>query len=141
MLRILTFTAAVAALALISSPSPAQNRITGQPNIFGGQTYSDGTMTKKNIFGGYDVYQNGRRVDSSRKNIFGGQTYNSGLTTKKNVFGGQTYYRPGQPPITGMPNVFGGQSYGNGNYSKKNIFGGTDYYGRTPWQRPQQPKR
>ncbi|MCZ2341776.1 MAG: hypothetical protein LC104_08265 [Bacteroidales bacterium] len=140
MLRLLSFSAALALLVGMTAPGQAQNRITGQPNIFGGQNYSDGTMTKKNIFGGYDVYQNGRRVDSSHKNIFGGQSYNSGLTTKQNVFGGQTYYRPGQAPVTGMPNVFGGQSYGGGNYSKKNIFGGTDYFGRTPWQ-PTQPKR
>lgn len=69
-------------------------------NIFGGNSFQlDGNSyeTHENIFGGEDIYENGRLVASTHENIFNGEDVvdiDNGLvlSTKGNVFGGHDIF-------------------------------------------------
>ena len=102
------------------TPSASQpKQLTSQPNVFGGQNYSNGTTSQKNVFGGQN-YSNGV---TSQPNVFGGQNYSNGVTSQKNAFGGQNYSNG----VKSQPNVLGGQNYSNGVTSLRNVFGGQNY--------------
>ena len=70
------------ACVILSSAVPAHARCCGssQPltshrNIFSGETWSDGSRSRRNICHGQDYHdRNGNLVLTCRRNIFGGQT-------------------------------------------------------------------
>ncbi len=90
---------------------------------------------QKNVFGGWDYYERGRRVFSLRPNVFGGwdihcQGRRAGYT-RPNVFGGQDIYLGSRRVASTRQNVFGGQSYRWGNqrgHTRPNVFGGRDVF-------------
>lgn len=69
-------------------------------NIFGGVSFHlDGNTydTHENIFGGEDIYENGRFVASTHENIFDGHdVFDSNneliVSTKSNIFGGHDIF-------------------------------------------------
>ena len=102
-----------------SRPAYQPSPVTSQPNVFGGQNYSNGITSQRNVFGGQN-YSNGV---TTQPNVFGGQNFSNGLSSQKNVFGGQNYSNG----VTTQSNVFGGQNYSNGVTSQRNVFGGQNY--------------
>ncbi|GIX04368.1 MAG: hypothetical protein KatS3mg114_0237 [Planctomycetaceae bacterium] len=117
------------ALMCLSTPSVHAQWIFSRPNMFGGQDYSDGSYTKKNILGGFDHYdRQGRMIDSSKRNSLGGYDYSNRIYSKPNSLGGLDYHGPGISGLYSKPNSLGGFDYSNGAYSKRNVMGGQDIY-------------
>ena len=107
--------AVVLLLGLLAAPAWASGRF--QKNVFGGwDYYEQGRRVfsmRPNVFGGWDIYRQGRRVGSTRPNVFGGQDVYLGsrrvASTRRNVFGGQDVHRRGRRSASTRPNVFGGR--------------------------------
>ena len=82
MLKALLTVAAALSVSLMTSGAEAQQPLTSSRNIFGGQNYSNGSVSTPNVFGGFNTTSRSGGFSSSTPNAFGGSNFsNGGFTT------------------------------------------------------------
>jgi hypothetical protein len=130
MFKSLCLVAVVAGSLSAVTDAFAQAPLFSHRNAFGGQTFSNGSYTMPNSFGGSTLHRPGGGTTFSTPNAFGGYNFSSGGYTSPNVFGGFNHYSSSGIMTTYTPNVFGGFNSSSGGYSTPNVMGGFNYYGR-----------
>ena len=93
----------------MTSGAEAQQPLTSSRNIFGGQNYSNGSVSTPNVFGGFNTTSRSGGFSSSTPNAFGGSNFSNGGFTTPIGGGGFNYVAPRGGGITTFkPNIFGG---------------------------------